>query len=179
MFTVDHSIVYLGCELIFVQTLWRILCMLVQCVPFRSGWLSSWRPPPAVLSHSPQIAPLWLSLMYFLYEEGENILFPPRVQGETGKLPYLLLCRLEREAFHSLQRFYLKAQSLEGLSFAHRPHCPLWHQDSRLLSDNIEDKQFQISRAALAPASHGVRVVSVLFLILAASILFLWAQLFF
>lgn len=118
--------------------------------------------------------------MYFLYEEGENILFPPRVQGETGKLPYLLLCRLEREAFHSLQRFYLKAQSLSrDFSFAHRPHCPLWHQDSRLLSDNIEDKQFQISRAALAPASHGVRVVSVLFLILAASILFLWAQLFF
>lgn len=117
--------------------------------------------------------------MYFLYEEGENILFPPIVQGETGKLPYLLLGRLVREAFYSLQRFYLKAQSLEGLNFAHGPHCPLWHQDSRLLSDSIEGKQFQISRAALAPASHRISVVSVLFLILAVSILFLWAQLFF
>lgn len=63
----------------------------------------------------------------------ERAFVPPRVQGERGKLPHLLCCWLVREAFYSLQRFYLKAQSLEGPSLAHGVHCPLGgHQGSKV-----------------------------------------------
>lgn len=90
MFTADCSSCLLHCA--FHPALGRILCVLEQGVPLCSGCQCSWRQRPAALSDSPQITPLLLSLMYFSYEEGESIWFPPRVQGETDKLLYLLLC---------------------------------------------------------------------------------------
>lgn len=119
-----------------------MLCVLVQGVPLCRGWQCSWRHRPAVLSDSLQIAPLLLSFMYFFYEEEENILFPPRVQGKIGKLPYLLLCWLVGECSYSLYRFYLTAvprrpllstqSALSTLSFATRAQ--------RLLSESTEGK---------------------------------------
>lgn len=94
-------------------------------------------------------------------------MFPPRVQGETGKLPYLLLCWLVSEGFHSLYRFYLKTQFLEGLGFPYEGQCP-----PRLEAalDCSGGKEVQITRVALATASLRVSTVSVLFLFLSISI---------
>lgn len=110
---------------------------------------------------------------HFSCEEGGKILCPPRVQGETGKPPCLLLCWLVGEHSYALYRLYLQA-------VPRRSWLSTWSSvgsatgfrgcSQIVLTTNTS---FQRGRAALAPACLRVSTVSVLLLFLAISTSFL------